>query len=465
MNRYRLWVGSRASERVAALWLCCCLGGCLAFGPAAVVDAQMPPARVIVAPVQQRKLETGQTFVGTVVPLRTSTVASAVEGLVDELLVREGDEVKKGDTVLAKLRDRQLKIQEAAAGAELQVRTNARDQLIESLPSEIDQAHARMKAAEALMTFTGTRLKRSRELTKRKAISDDELEQVVSAALAGQEKYRETKLAWELARAVREDKLHQAEAQVAVQRQELLRLQDAIKEHTIRAPFAGYVTKEHTEVGQWIAKGGPVVEIVRLDRVRVEISVPEAYLAQVREDMKATITIGALPGELWEAAVSAIVPQADVRSRSFPVKIELQNRPGPGGVLLKAGMFARVTLPVGSKANALLVPKDALVLGRGSPVVFVVDPMPASGPQAGPPSKGSPAPGGPPTGPVPDGMVRRVPVELGTATEDLIEVRGPLKPGDRVVVEGNERMFPGQPVSIVKSGQPAVKARAENPAR
>lgn len=464
MNQHLLWIGHTPPERLPAFRLSWIVAGCLLLVTARVVEAQMPPARVIVAKVEQRQLDTGQTFVGTVVPLRTSTVASAVEGLVDELLVREGDEVKQ-QTVLAKLRDRQLRIQEAAANAELQSRINEQATLTKSLPSEIDQAHARMKAAEALKDFTGGRLDRSRELIRRKAISEEELEEVVSAAVAGQEKYRETTLAWQLAGAVRQEKLQQAEARVAFQQQEVLRLQDDIKEHTILAPFDGYVTREHTEVGQWIAKGGPVAEIVRLDRVKVEVSVPENYSSQVREGMRATITFGALPGELRPARVSAVVPQADVRSRSFPVRIELENEPGPNGLLLKAGMLAQVALPVGSKANALLVPKDALVLGGESPVVFVVDPMPRGEAMQGPPPAAGLPKGGPPPGPPPDGMARRVPVELGTATEDQIEVRGPLKPGELVIIEGNERMFPGQPVSIVNSDRPRAKAPAEGPAR
>ncbi len=465
MNACLLRIANTKPERSPTFRLCCLLAGCVAFAPAHAVDAQTPPARVVVAKVQQRALATGQTFVGTVMPLRTSTVASAVEGLVDELLVREGDEVKKGVTVLARLRDRQITIQVAAASADLQALTNQRDQLIKSLPAEINQAEARMKAAEAVKTFTGARLERSRELIKRKAISDDELEEVVSAAVSGQEKYREAKLAWEQAVAVREERLQQASAQVAAGQQELLRLQDDLKEHTIYAPIDGYVTREHTEVGQWIAKGGAVVEIVRLDRVKVEVSVPEAYLAHVTVGMKATVTIGALPKEIWHAPVSAIVPQADVRSRTFPVKIQLQNSPGPGGVLLKAGMFARVALPVGSKADALLVPKDALVLGGESPVVVVVDPMPSSGPDGNAASQNPPGSGGFPPGPPPDGTARRVSVEPGTATGELIEVRGPLKPGDLVVVEGNERVFAGQPVSIVNSDKPAARPPAENAAR
>ena len=117
-----------------------------------------------------------------------------------------------------------------------------------------------------------------------------------------------------------------------------------------------------------------------------------------------------------------------------------------------------VTFSLTTEQKALLVPKDALVLGRGSPVVFVVDRMPKGGPAESPPPKGNS-----PVGPPPDGMVRRVPVELGAATEDLIEVRGPLEPGERVVVEGNERMFPGQLVSIVKSAAPEAEAPAADP--
>ncbi len=192
MNMYLLSVRSTVAERFSAFWRYWVVAVCLTPGLAGVVDAQMtqmPPARVIVAKVEQRQLNTGQTFVGTVVPLRTSTVASAVEGLVDELAVREGDEVKQGETLLAKLRDRQFRIQEAAASAELQARISEHAALVKSLPSEIDQAHARMKAAEAVKILTGGRLKRSRGLIKRKAISEDDLEAVESAALWVNEDY------------------------------------------------------------------------------------------------------------------------------------------------------------------------------------------------------------------------------------------------------------------------------------
>ena len=426
----------------------CRLAVWLAAALPAVAVAQMPPSRVIVAPVEQRELATGQTFVGTVMPARSSTVGSSVEGLVIELKVDEGDQVEKGAT-LAQLRTKQLRIQLDAAKAELNVRTQALEELKISLPEQIEQAEARMLASKALMEFAERRLKRKQKLSA-EAVTEDDLQESESVALAAEEKYRENLTALQEATVVRPVKLKQASAQLEAQEMEVARLEDEIAQHQIVAPFAGYVTREHTEVGQWIAKGDPVVDVVEVGSVDVEVPVPEGFISPLRTETVARVTIGALPGEAWEAPVTAIVPQADVRSRSFPVKVRLKNRSGPGGVLLKPGMFARVTLPIGSKQPVLLVPKDAVVLGGASPVVYKVAPLPPAMPgMVGPPS-GAGAPGAPPQGPPPDGVAQRVPVDLGAAVDGLIEVRGPLKAGDRVVVEGNERLFPGGPLIIIE---------------
>lgn len=409
-------------------------------------EAQMPPARVRVAKVQQREVTTGETFVGSVEPVRTSTVGSLVEGRVVEMLVNEGDQVRQGDP-LAKLRTTQLEIELAGAQAELELR---RQELAElengTRPEEIEQARARMMAASALMDYTAAQLRRSKSLYERKAASIDELQEKESAAMAARQKYLETKAAWEEAVAgPRKEQIAKARASVAVQQESIRRLQDDISEHTIAAPFDGHVTAEHTEVGQWIAKGDPVAEVMALDAVEIEVAVLESYLPKVQLGASARVSIGALPGKVWEAPVVAIVPKADVRSRNFPVKVRLENPAGPNGALLKSGMFARVTLPVGDRQQALLVPKDAVVLGGQTSVVYAVAPMPGG---QGPPS-------GSPQGPAPDGMARQVPVTLGASVDDWVEVRGPLGPDDRVVTVGNERLFPGRPLMVIHGAGPS----------
>jgi len=99
-------------------------------------------------------------------------------------------------------------------------------------------------------------------------------------------------------------------------------------------------------------------------------------------------------------------------------------------------MLARVILLVSSKPNAVLVPKDAIVLGRQTPLVYVVDAAPSSDANAGGRRQG---------------VAREVVVELGIEQNNLIQVKGNIKPHEQVVVQGNERLRGGMTVAIAES--------------
>jgi RND family efflux transporter MFP subunit len=208
--------------------------------------------------------------------------------------------------------------------------------------------------------------------------------------------------------------------------EELRRLQDQQSKFTIRAPFEGYVVAKLTEVGAWLTRGDPVAEIVALDPIEIDVAVPETYIPHVRLGDSVRVLVEAMPRESFTGQVARIVPQADLRSRSFPVKIRMANPKTEHGHLLKAGMMARVTMGVGAPQQALLVPKDALVLGGPSPAVMAV----AVEPQ----TKAT--------------VARLVPVQLGVSDASLIQVIGELRAGDQVIVVGNERVRPGQPIAV-----------------
>ncbi len=398
---------------------------------------ERPPSPVAVTAVIERKIAAGQTIVGTVEPLRRSIVGTAVAGRVIEFPVNEGDKVKK-DQPLAQLRLDALQIQRAAAVGDLEFRKQELAEMINgSRPEEIEQAKAKAQGAKALMDYRQYRLKRFRELMERKATSTDELQDAASASDQALALYLEAHKAYELVLAgPRQEKVRQAEAQVEVSDEEVNRIDDLIRKHTIVSPFDGYVVAEHTEVGQWISQADPVVEIVEVDQVEIAISLLEDYVANLRIDQEVRVEIGAIKQRTFAGKVALIVPQADVKSRSFPVKIRVENQFVDGLPMIKPGMLARVTLPVGAPASALMVPKDALVLGGPSPVVYAV------------------VPGKDKNGP---STVRLVPVQLGVVDEDLIQVKGELQPGEQVVHQGNERLFPGQPVAILPSA-PVAKA-------
>jgi RND family efflux transporter MFP subunit len=399
-----------------------------------------PPAPVIVDEVIQRQLNMGETFVGSVMPVRRSTVGSQVEGRVEEFSVNEGDRVAAGQP-LARLRTTTVDLEMKAAQAELELREAELSELERSAPKEIEQAKARMDAAQAQVTFNEKRLKRFRDLYASRVVSDDEMEEQVYAEEAARKAYAEARSAWELARSgVWDAKIEQGKARVKIQQETINKLSDLVQQHTISAPFDGYVTQEHVEVGQWVAKGGPVVEMVEVDHVDVQVHVLERYEPELRVGSPARIEIEALRPRTWTGQVVLIVPQAEVRSRSFPVKVRLKNEPtggdsGQSGLVLKPGMLARVTLPVGRRDSVTMVPKDALVLGKDSRVVWVVTRDRST------PDLATAAP---------------LPVELGVSYDDLIEVRGALEPGQLVVVEGNERIRPGQKLAITKRSRPSA---------
>ena len=436
-----------------AFWLCT-----LAVSPAKaqVAPSEPPPQPVKAAEISLACLKVERAFVGTVVPTRVSQVSSTVESRVIEMFVEAGDHVKQGDK-LAQLRTQTLQIDLDVAKAEFESLDLELTRLNVALPKELEQAKARMMAAEALKNFTKSRLGRGESLSTDQVISEGELEEILSVATGALKVFEERTIGLELAEATLPIDIKRAEAKLKEQEERIARLEDDIAEHTILAPFDGYVTVEHTEVGQWIAKGDPVVEVVEAnERNEIEIQIPvlETYIFHLKirssPDQPGTETtqveIQALPGVDFQGDVVAVVPKADLNARSFPVNVGLTNRPGPNGMLLKPGMLARVTLPVTEILDAVLVPKDALVLEEGKPTSVWVIRAGQDFSQSG------------------IGAAVPVPVSLGEPDGDWIQVhpldesmQALLQPGGIVITEGNERINPALPARVietVKYGQP-----------
>ncbi len=388
---------------------------------------------VVVQPVIEREVPEIRTFVGSVLPSKKSVVGSAVDGRVVELLVDDGDWVQ-ADQVLAELKKATIQLEIDAAKAELELRSHEFDELKNgSRAEEIEQAAAAVARNQALFDYAKSRLARIEELYAiGRTTSLEELEQERSGEAVARQSLNEAQATYKLVeQGPREEKILQAKARVRVQEVEVARLKDQLKKYTIRAPFDGYVTAEHAEVGQWISRADPVVDMVAIDPVEVSVSVPEDYIAAIAVGQPVTVRLDALADNFLEAEISRIVPEADLRSRSFPVKIRMDNPPGPGGHPIKAGMLAQVTFAVRPPRPGFLVPKDALVLGGRAPLVYIVATDPRTKQQVANP----------------------VLVELGIAYEGLMQIVGNVKAGDLAVVRGNERLMPGVPIKIVEMNQ------------
>ena len=411
--------------------------------------AQRGPAPVGVSPIVEREAAAGQQYVGTVMPLRRATIGSAVDGrVVQFLLDSEGRRIELGERVeamqpLAQLLTETIAQEILAAEGELELRQQELTELKNgSRPEEIAQARARAEQQKATAEFVRLRYERMRKLFESgRAVTQDEIDESLSLKQRAEEGLRDAAATLELAEAgPRKERIAQAAARVAMQQAVVKKLKDQKRKHTMIARFAGYVVAEHTEIGAWVSRGDPVAEVIDLDTVDIEINVAERHIPHVRVGQEVTVSVPSIPDRLFTGHVAVVVPRADMRARTFPVKVRLKNVIGEDGPLLKAGMFATATLSVGATRKARLVAKDALVLGGPQTIVYVVTPE---------------KPG------AKTGKVRPVPVTLGIASGRLIQVAGELRAGELVVVQGNERLRPGMDVVITRELEPGQAPEAK----
>jgi RND family efflux transporter MFP subunit len=410
------------SLKFVALAASISLCGTTAFGQAPKGKAGFaPPApKVLVTAARADVVAEPRSFVGTVRPIRHSLIGSAAAGRVEEYLINEGDAVKAGQPI-ALLRRGIIKAEVDSARANLIMRQAELAEMEKSFQDEVEQGQAKLANAQAELAFRLAKLQRSKSLGT--SVSRELYEEDSSLASKAEASVHEHQAAVRmLTQGARQMKTEQARARVSAQLAELQRLEEQFDRHTMKAPFDGWVSAEKTEVGQWVMQGDPVAEVVELSEVDVEIAVVEDFIANLHTSVEGLVEVPALPSEKFVGRVAMINPQADSRSHTFPVKVRVQNRIENEQPLLKSGMFARVTLSVGKPTPCVLVPKDAVVLGGPSPTVLVA------------------ATAGDKT------TVRPAPVQLGPAQGTWIAVFGDLKEGDQVIVEGNERVRPGQEI-------------------
>lgn len=274
-----------------------------------------------------------------------------------------------------------------------------RGQLLASLRTDtlkirFDSASALYREAAARYQRARRDLNRTRVLFKRELVTQKDFDDAVAEEAALKER------------------LSQLGADIR-------QVRDSLNKSKILAPFDGWITQEFTEIGQWVEEGGPVVEVVDLSRVQVEVPLPERYVSHIQIHDPVTATFDGLPAFEARGQVFSLVAQADRTARTFPVKVEIPNP----ALAIKSGMVSRVTLRIDRPHQGLVVPKDALVLRGGKAFVFRVN----------------------------EGTVDQIAVTAVLHVEDLVEIEGPVQAGMDVVVEGNERLFPGQPVRILET--------------
>ena len=223
------------------------------------------------------------------------------------------------------------------------------------------------------------------------------------------------------------DRANLAVAQAEVQAQQAL-----MDEKIIKAPFAGRLGIRQVDIEQFLAVGTPVVTLQQLNPLFVDFYLPEQALAQLSIGQSVQLGIDAYPGEKFNAKISAIGALVDSGTRSIQVRATLPN----DDLGLRPGMFATVSIGVGTPQNLVTLPQTAITYNSYGDTVYVVN----HGTDASGKSILTAA---------------QVFVQTGDTRGDQVAVLSGVKPGDQVVVAGQVKLRNGSPVAINNSIMPA----------
>ena len=289
-----------------------------------------PPMSVELAAVSRADLATRITIVGNLVGAATVELVPKVGGRLQEIFVRLGDRVSRGQRV-AKIEDSEILEQVKQADASFNV------------------AQATVRQREADLKFAQTNLERSRSLFARQLLpqstmDDADARQQASAAQL------------DLARA----QFEQAKARL-----DELRINQA--NTVIVSPVDGFVGKRSQDAGAYVTPNSSLISVVDIHIVRLVVNVIEKDLRRVSAGQAADVEVDAYPGEKFVGRVARVAPVLDPSTRTAQMEVDIANPQ----FRLKPGMYARVEFTAEQHAKALVVPTNAIVDLNGKKGVFV----------------------------------------------------------------------------------------------
>lgn len=375
-----------APRKLSRLFVCLLISWTLGGVSAGAQDA----VNVRADKARYEQLNQTVPVIGRLVALERGDIAAREAGAVDKVLVDVGDRVKAGDVLAILDADR--------VRAERDLRA-----------AEVVAAEAQVAAMRAELDLKRQELTRAERLRGSPAFSE--------ARFTDQR--QEVRMA--------EARLAQQQAAVAMSKAQLRLTNIAVRDLEIRAPFDGVVTRRHADVGTRLDTGDPVVSLIDDRRLEIEVDVPAANIGGLTPGGDVSVRLDNVP---VVATVRAILPVENALTRTRTVRL----RSDFSGIShLVADQSVVVNVPSGPPRIALSVHKDAVLFRNGGAYVFVVAPGDENADEKGGKHGGK-------------ADLRHV--RLGEAIGNRFEVVEGLKENENVVIRGNERLRPGQMLSL-----------------
>jgi RND family efflux transporter MFP subunit len=342
---------------LAGTWFAASCAGGSSAAPAGKSgsDGAANARTVQVAIAKEAPLERTVSVTGTLAAEEQVTVSFKVPGRLDSLEVDLGSAVNGGH-VVGRLVPTDFDLRVTQAEAALQ-QARARLGLTGEEGDEVDPAAtAVVRQARAVLDQATLTRDRTAATAKKGIVSQADLDAAEAAFRVAEGRYQDAL-----------EEVRNRQAILSQRRIELELARQALSDSRLTAPFAGRVRERHATPGQYLAAGTPVVTIVKVNPLRLRLSIPEREASAVRVGQRVRVTLEG-DAAVHEGRVARVSPAIEETSRTLSIEAEVANPTGT----LRPGAFANASVVTESRDTTILVPAASVVSFAGVERVFVV---------------------------------------------------------------------------------------------
>lgn len=376
-----------------------------------------------VAPVQTAVVSTKTLplfyeTVGNLEANRQVELRPEAAGTVQKIHFTEGQHVTSGE-LLAQLDDER----QAAEILESEWDTEEMKASLSSLEADYKARQEVVKQAQAEWDLAASEYSRYQKLLEGDFVTRQDLEQrfarlkVVQAGHSAAVKHQEGSFS----------RLEQAKAAIEASIARHRRSRSGYADTFIRAPFSGQVSAKRVEMGDYITPSQSIVTLVQSDPIKVAFEVPEKYLNELKNGLAIELTAENQPDKVLHGKLVFVDPVVSPKTRMVAVKARIDNPDQH----LRPGQYANVRLLLGRKENALMVPEQSIIPQGERYFLYTVD----------------------------KGKAHLRFITVGARIPGWVEVVAGVKPGERVIVAGIQKVQDGEPVEELSSKPSGQEAR------
>ncbi|MBP1609016.1 MAG: putative Macrolide-specific efflux protein macA precursor [Acidobacteria bacterium] len=377
--------------------------------------ATKPAVQVHTAAVQRISIERQVDISGTLASTDQAKVSSEVAGVVQQVLVELGTEVKPGQ-VLVKLDPTELQLAlQRAESALRQTEAQLGIDAIKIKEPPPDEEIPSIRTALANRDDARAQLARARRLMSQKLLPQADLDTAETRVKVTEANYQ---AALENVRALK--------ASLQDRRASLELAKKKLNDASIRSSVGGQVSEKFVQPGEYIRENTPVVSVVQMNPLKLKTAVQEKYASTIKQNQPAQFQVESFPDAVFIGRVAYISPAVDQTTRTFQVEILVDNRDRR----LKPGFFAKGIIQTKLDENVMAVPEEAISQLAGMSSVFAIA----------------------------DNKARQLTITIGSAKGNLVEVVSGLN-GDEVLAVSNiNQLANGVAVEVVSGSAAAAQA-------